>query len=89
MAAIEMDMAKPVSYDSEIMTIGLANIFSGSTGGFTGSYIFSQTIFTYRTHCNTRMVGLWVVLGEVVFFFAYVDPMMYVPLVSEVKYIYL
>ncbi len=84
-----MEMAKPVSYDSEIMTIGLANILSGCTGGFTGSYIFSQTIFTYRTRCNTRMIGLWVVLGEVILFFVYVDPLMYAPLVSEAEYMYL
>ncbi len=82
-AAIEMDMGKPVQYDKEIVTIGLSNILSGCTGGFTGSYIFSQTIFTYRTHCNSRMVGMWVMIGELILFFVYVDPMMYIPLVSK------
>ncbi len=77
-------MGKPVKYDSEIMVIGLGNILSGCSGGFTGSYIFSQTIFTYRTHCNTRLVGIWVIAGEMLLFFLYLDPMMYVPLVSEV-----
>ncbi len=77
-----MDMGKPVKYDPEIMVIGLGNILSGCSGGFTGSYIFSQTIFTYRTHTNTRMVGLWVIAGELLLFVLRVDPMMYIPLVS-------
>jgi len=47
-AAIEMEMGLPLDYNRELNTVGLANIFSGLTGGYTGSYIFSQTIFTMR-----------------------------------------
>lgn len=36
---------------------------SGLTVGFTGSYIFSQTIFTYRTGTNSRWVGFLVALS--------------------------
>jgi CRP-like cAMP-binding protein len=32
-------------------------VMSGLTFGFTGSYIFSQTIFTYRTGVHSRAVG--------------------------------
>jgi MFS superfamily sulfate permease-like transporter len=35
-------------------------VVSGLTGGLTGSYIFSQTIFTYRTGCRSRWIGVLV-----------------------------
>jgi SulP family sulfate permease len=35
-------------------------VASGLTIGFTGSYIFSQTIFTCRTRTNSRWVGFLV-----------------------------
>lgn len=38
-------------------------VASGLTVGFTGSYIFSQTIFTYRTGTNSRWVGIFVALS--------------------------
>lgn len=37
-----------------------STVASGLTLGFTGSYIFSQTIFTCRTGTNSRWVGLLV-----------------------------
>ena len=48
-AAIQMDMGKQLDFNHELITIGLSNLVSGCTGGFTGSYIFSQTIFTFRS----------------------------------------
>ena len=33
----------PMDFDREIQTVGLGNLLSGCTGGFTGSYIFSDT----------------------------------------------
>lgn len=33
---------------------------SGLTFGFTGSYIFSQTIFTYRTGVHDRIIGVMI-----------------------------
>lgn len=44
---------------------------SGLTFGFTGSYIFSQTIFTYRTGVHSRFIG---VLIMCVFFYIVVSP---------------
>ncbi len=38
----------------------LASVVSGLTGGLTGSYIFSQTIFTFRTGCRSRWIGVLV-----------------------------
>ena len=37
----------------------LASVMSGMTCGFTGSYIFSQTIFTYRTGVSTSDNQWW------------------------------
>lgn len=79
-AAIEIDMGKPLDTNAELRMVGWSNIFSGLTGGFTGSYIFSQTIFTYRTRTNSRIVGVVVMAAEVAVFFAMVDPLQYVPL---------
>jgi SulP family sulfate permease len=63
-AAIEMEMGLPLDYNKELMTVGVANVFSGLTGGYTGSYIFSQTVFTMRRGVYTRLNGYVVVLCE-------------------------
>ena len=48
----------------ELRTVGLANLISGLLGGYTGSYIFSQTIFTMRRGVESRVCGLTIVLCE-------------------------
>ncbi|CAM9457545.1 unnamed protein product, partial [Ectocarpus sp. 13 AM-2016] len=53
-AAIEMEMAKPLDFNGELQTVGWSNVISGMFGGFTGSYIFSQTIFNLRAGVDTR-----------------------------------
>ncbi|CAM9197690.1 unnamed protein product, partial [Ectocarpus sp. 4 AP-2014] len=53
-AAIEMEMAKPLDFNKELQTVGWSNVISGLFGGFTGSYIFSQTIFNLRAGVDTR-----------------------------------
>jgi sulfate permease, SulP family len=51
------------------VTVGLSNLLTGITGtGFTGSYIFSQTVFTLRTGCTHRLNGLTVVGAEAILF---------------------
>ncbi|CAN0458745.1 unnamed protein product [Scytosiphon promiscuus] len=37
--------------------VGWSNVVSGLFGGFTGSYIFSQTIFNLRAGVSGRGVG--------------------------------
>jgi len=37
--------------------VGISNIISGMTGGYTGSYIFSQTIFSLRMGIRSRVMG--------------------------------
>ena len=47
-AAIQLELgqlatgAKQLDFNAELRTVGLSNFISGITGGFTGSYIFSQ-----------------------------------------------
>jgi MFS superfamily sulfate permease-like transporter/CRP-like cAMP-binding protein len=63
-AAIEMELNSPLDYNKELMTVGISNLVSGMFGGFTGSYIFSQTIFTLRRKVESRICGLVVVACE-------------------------
>ena len=62
-AAISMDMGEPLDANRELATVGLSNLASGLTFGFTGSYIFSQTIFTCRAGVRSRLVGIIVAIG--------------------------
>ncbi len=59
---------KQLDFNHELVTVGLSNALSGLTGGFTGSYIFSQTIFTFRTGTNSRACGLVVIAAELLLF---------------------
>eukprot|EP00924_Labyrinthula_sp_SR-Ha-C_P009652 snap_masked-scaffold_22-processed-gene-2.12-mRNA-1 protein AED:0.10 eAED:0.16 QI:0/0/0/1/1/1/2/0/898 len=77
--AIEMDMRKQLNIAHELETVGLSNIISGLLGGYTGSYIFSQTVFTYRTKVNSRIVGYTVVIFELLFVFLPIDLMTIIP----------
>lgn len=64
-AAISMDMGEPLDTNKELATVGVCNLMSGLTGGYSGSYIFSQTIFTFRTGVHSRWIG-----GFLMMFFA-------------------
>ncbi|KAE8902460.1 hypothetical protein PF005_g18392 [Phytophthora fragariae] len=63
-AAIEMDMGSQLNINHELKSVGWSNVVSGLLGGYTGSYIFSQTIFTYRSKTNSRVVGVCVIISE-------------------------
>ncbi|GMH68165.1 hypothetical protein TrST_g5415 [Triparma strigata] len=63
-AAIELELGKKLDYDHELKTVGLSNFVSGLTGGYSGSYIFSQTIFTLRSGVRDRYAGFTVALVE-------------------------
>ncbi|KAK1947491.1 putative vacuolar membrane protein [Phytophthora citrophthora] len=78
-AAIELDMGKKLDFNHELKTVGWSNVVSGLLGGYTGSYIFSQTIFTYRSKTNSRIVGVCVIISEFAIVLAPVSVMSYVP----------
>ena len=50
-------MKRPLDYNHELTTVGFSNIVSGITGGYTGSYIFSQTIFSLRMGIRSHLMG--------------------------------
>jgi SulP family sulfate permease len=56
-AAIEIEMKRPLDYNHELKTVGISNIVSGLAGGYTGSYIFSQTIFSLRMGIRSPLMG--------------------------------
>lgn len=58
----------------------LLAVVSGLLCGFTGSYIFSQTIFVYRTKCNTRWIGIITAVGELAVFLCTVNVLEVTPL---------
>jgi len=62
-AAIAADVTKPMDYDHEVTTVGISNIVVGSCGGFTGSYIFSQTLFTMKNERSGSRIPGMVVAG--------------------------
>ncbi|CAN0099572.1 unnamed protein product, partial [Discosporangium mesarthrocarpum] len=73
-------MGEPLDTNKELVTVGWSNVLSGLTGGFTGSYIFSQTLFTRRTGVSSRLVGWVVSVSELAVCLVTVDPLSYVPL---------
>ncbi|GMF13749.1 unnamed protein product [Phytophthora lilii] len=77
--AIEIDMGSKLKINHELETVGWSNVVSGLLGGYTGSYIFGQTIFTCRSKTNSRIVGACVILAEVVIVAVPVSVMSYVP----------
>ncbi len=65
-AAIEMELGIPLDYNQELFTVGMSNLVSGCLGGYTGSYIFSQTIFTMRRGVNHRICGVIIACTEII-----------------------
>ncbi|KAJ9523513.1 hypothetical protein QJQ45_007217 [Haematococcus lacustris] len=69
MAAIQQEMPLPLDFNSELVTVGLSNALVGLLGaGFTGSYIFSQTIFTMRAGVRNRLAGIVLAAAELTMF---------------------
>lgn len=56
-AAIDLEVPKPLAYNHELKMIGVSNLISGLSGGYTGSYIFSQSIFSLRAGIRSRLAG--------------------------------
>ena len=65
-AAIDLEVPKPLEYNYELRMLGLSNFVSGLTGGYTGSYIFSQTVFSLRAGIRSKLMGYVVAIGEAV-----------------------
>ncbi|ETP14062.1 hypothetical protein F441_10998 [Phytophthora nicotianae CJ01A1] len=72
-------MGTKLDINHELKTVGWSNVVSGLLGGYTGSYIFGQTIFTCRSKTNSRVVGVCVILAEIAIVVVPVSVMSYVP----------
>lgn len=79
-AAIELELRRPLNYSHELKTVGISNIVSGLTGGYTGSYIFSQSIFSLRAGVSTRLNGIVVAVCEIVAVLLPFSVLSYVPI---------
>jgi SulP family sulfate permease len=78
-AAIELELRRPLDYDHELSTVGLSNIVSGLTGGYTGSYIFSQSIFSLRAGIRSRMAGYCLAVAQLIVLVLPFNLLAYVP----------
>jgi len=78
-AAIEIELKRPLDYNHELQTVGLSNIISGITGGYTGSYIFSQTIFSLRMGIRSRLMGYTIAFLSLIFVVIPINVLSYVP----------
>lgn len=78
-AAIEMELGAPLDYNRELNTVGISNLVSGLFGGYTGSYIFSQTIFSMRRGVSSTICGFIVAAGELIFVLLPISITSYVP----------
>jgi MFS superfamily sulfate permease-like transporter len=78
-AAIELELGRPLDYDRELSTVGLSNVVSGLTGGYTGSYIFSQSIFSLRAGIRSRAAGYFLALAQLVVLVLPFNLLAYVP----------
>ncbi|GIL50885.1 hypothetical protein Vafri_6858 [Volvox africanus] len=79
-AAIQSDMPTPLDFNRELMTVGVSNMVTGALGaGYTGSYIFSQTVFTMRQGVSNRANGLVVAVVELLVFALPFSVVQYMP----------
>eukprot|EP00977_Amphora_coffeiformis_P010346 scaffold2418_cov175-Amphora_coffeaeformis.AAC.2 len=78
-AAIEIELQRPLDYNHELQTVGVSNLVSGLTGGYTGSYIFSQSIFSLRAGIRSRLAGYTLAAAQLVVFLAPIPILSFVP----------
>jgi len=78
-AAIDLEIPKPLEYNYELRMVGLSNVISGITGGYTGSYIFSQSIFSLRAGIRSRLMGYVIAICEAITVVIPVSIISYVP----------
>lgn len=69
-AAIQMEVGRRLDFNHELKTVGLSNFFSGITGGYTGSYIFTDTILTMRAGITSNVNGIVIIICLLIFFAA-------------------
>lgn len=69
-AAIQQDLPRKIDFNRELTTVAVSNMVTGVAGcGFTGSYIFSQSIITLRAGVHSTING-WVISASEAIVFA-------------------
>ena len=68
-----------LDYNEELATVGKSNLISGLLGGYTGSYIFSQTIFSLRAGIQSRLAGFVLAAAQGLFLVVPFPILSYVP----------
>ena len=63
--------------------MGISNLLSGLTGGYTGSYIFSQTLFSLRRGVKSRVAGAAMAVVELLVLALPVSVASYLPKVCN------
>jgi SulP family sulfate permease len=79
-AAVEMGSGEDLDTDEQLVVIGASNVLSGALGGFTGSYIFTQTLLGFRSKFHSRSVALFLAGAQFIIFALSIDPLAYTPL---------
>ena len=77
--AIQSDYPVRLNFNKELETVGIANIVSGCFGGFTGSYIFTQTLFSMKGEVRSMMNGFVIGVGELLMFLMPLDVTPWLP----------
>ena len=76
----QADTPDDLDFDGELETVGLSNVAAGLLGaGLTGSYIFSQTLFSMRAGLRSRAHGWTITAIEAAAFFAPISILPYLP----------
>ena len=79
-AAIQAELpTRKLDYNKELTAIGWGNLCSSMVCGATGSYIFSQTIFSAKRSVKSRFNGFVVAIGEFLLFVLPVDILKVLP----------
>jgi len=79
-AAIQAELpTRKLDYNKELTAIGWGNLCSSFVCGATGSYIFSQTIFSAKRSVKSRFNGFVVAIGEFLLFGLPVDILKVLP----------
>ena len=69
-----------MNYNSELVTVGLSNVATGIVGvGLTGSYIFSQTLFSLKMGVTSRVMGTIVAVAEILVFMTPINLLAFLP----------
>lgn len=79
-AAIQADYSDRLDYNKELRMVGLSNLCAGLAGsGFTGSYIFSMTLFNLQSGVRNRVCGIVIMIGNLTFFLLPISLVNYLP----------